>query len=91
MSFARARCRHDGHHASVLSKPTRFPRLLLAQVYEYLEVHQRVQLLNDRFSVMQELLDILRVHAQVRGGGPTGVAGQAGHVAVCMPGHDLSG
>lgn len=37
---------------------------LYKSVYEYLEVHQRVQLLNDRFSVMQELLDILRVHAQ---------------------------
>ena len=34
-------------------------------VYEYLEIAQRVQLLNDRFSVMQELLDILRVHVQV--------------------------
>ena len=31
---------------------------------EYLEIHGRVQLLNDRFSVMQELLDILRSHAQ---------------------------
>ena len=34
------------------------------QVAEYLEIHGRVQLLNDRFSVMQELLDILRSHAQ---------------------------
>ena len=30
-----------------------------------MEIAQRVQLLNDRFSVMQELLDILRVHVQV--------------------------
>lgn len=37
---------------------------LYKSAYEYLEVHQRVQILNDRFSVMQELLDILRVHAQ---------------------------
>lgn len=35
---------------------------------EYLEIHGRVQLLNDRFSVMQELLDILRSHAQASGG-----------------------
>lgn len=39
---------------------------LYKSVFEYLEVHQRVHLLNDRFSVMQELLDILRVHVQVR-------------------------
>ncbi|KAI3433802.1 hypothetical protein D9Q98_003606 [Chlorella vulgaris] len=37
---------------------------LYKSVFEYLEVHQRVHLLNDRFSVMQELLDILRVHVQ---------------------------
>lgn len=34
-----------------LTTPVRHP--LLAQVYDYLEIHQRVQLLNDRFSVMQ--------------------------------------
>ncbi|PRW58617.1 Sporulation RMD1 isoform B [Chlorella sorokiniana] len=37
---------------------------LYKSVAEYLEIHGRVQLLNDRFSVMQELLDILRSHAQ---------------------------
>lgn len=36
------------------------------QAYDYLEIEGRVKLLNDRFSVMQELLDILRVHAQAR-------------------------
>ncbi len=42
-------------------------RPAVPQVFEYLEVLQRVHLLNDRFSVMQELLDILRVHVQVGG------------------------
>jgi hypothetical protein len=31
-----------------------------------MEVAQRVRVLNDRFSIIQELLDILRVHVQVR-------------------------
>jgi uncharacterized Rmd1/YagE family protein len=38
---------------------------LYKSVFEYLEVAQRVRLLNDRYRVMQELLDILRVHVQV--------------------------
>ena len=48
------------------------------QVYEYLEIEGRVKLLNDRFSVMQELLDILRVHAQVGVPPPVCVEGVQG-------------
>lgn len=41
--------------------------LLVLQTYDYMEIVERVHLLNDRYAVLQEMLDILRVHAQVGG------------------------
>ncbi len=48
--------------------------VVVSRVEEYLELPARVELLNSRFSVLQEMLDMLRDH-QVGGLG----AGDVGH------------